>query len=975
MPKKIGDHLPVIRPELQVSHDDLVLTQHMVKLGIICRDLHSNELTMSAESRILFGIREDAHQSNQGVFEKAIHAGDLERVKRCLQNAIDAKETVRFDYRIVLPDGKLRWIHSRAQITADDKGTPKTLLCTVMDITDFKITETALRDRDAHLRAVTNTLPDPMWLKDPNGVYIACNREFERLMDTEESEIRGKTDYDLFSTQRADVSCENDRFAMASGRPTISQEEITYADDGHKELVEIIKAPMYTQDGKLIGILGVAHDITERKQHEVFSEFQARRAGASLELPRAAESMDEASFIQRGLEIMEDLTGSRVSFLHFIADDEKSVEASTFSKRTLAEYQPLESTHHHPVAKSGAFAATLDQHEPLLINDCAKCPDAAGLPAGFPKLKRVISLPIIEKGKVVVVAGVGNKDLEYSDLDVETVQLLANDIWRIVHRQRTSVQLHKLAQAVEQSPESIVITNLDSEIEYVNQAYLEQTGYSQEELTGRNLRIIQSGKTPVENYRALRHALSRGQNWRGEFINRRKDGSEFISSALVAPLRQADGSITHYIGISSDITENKHVAAELENHRHHLEELVDQRTTELAEAQLRAETASKAKSKFLTNMSHEIRTPMNAIIGLTHLLQHTNPSPEQAESLAKIDRSAGHLLSIINDILDISKIEAGKVFLENADFSTASLFTHVSSMLREQIRIKGLNLEAEFGDVPAWLKGDLTRLRQALLNYASNAVKFSEQGTITLRALILVEEDERLLLRFEVQDSGIGIEPDKLDNLFQAFEQADASTTRKYGGTGLGLVITRRLAELMGGEAGVESEPGEGSTFWFTAWLGRGQPVEEAEPDGESLDVRAYLSSREQQIRILLVEDNAINREVALALLTRVGLVVDTAENGLVAVDNICANPYDLVLMDIQMPECDGLEATRKIRSMNESGNTIAARNSRIPILAMTANVFEEDRRICLEAGMDELVGKPVEPDELFTTIVKWLSR
>lgn len=967
------NHPSKTKSELTVSHDDMVLAQRVAKLGILCRDLHTNVLTLSAEFLVLFGIQEDAFQSNQDVFEQAIHPNDRERVNRALRNAIDDKETVSFDCRIVLPDGKVRWIHTRAQITADDQGVPKTLLCTVMDITDFKVTETALRDRDAHLRAVTNTLPDPMWLKDPDGTYIACNREFERLMNTEESGITGKTDYDLVSREQADVSCANDKFAMASGRPTINQEEITYADDGHKELAEIIKAPMYAQDGELIGILGVARDITERKQHEAFSEFQARRAEALLELPGAAESMDEESFVQRGLEIMENLTGSRVSFLHFIGDDQKCIEASTFSKCTLARYHPIKSTHHYPIVMSGAFAAMLSQHEPLLINDYPIHPGEAALPAGFPNLKRAINLPIAEEGKVVVVIVVGNKDKEYNDLDVETVQLIASGIWRTVQRQRTSAQLHKLAQAVEQSPESIVITNLDSEIEYINQAYLEQTGYSVEELIGRNPKILQSGKTPVESYRSLRRALSRGQNWQGEFINKRKDGSEFIESVMIAPLRQADGTITHYIGVNSDITENKRVATELEIHRHHLEELVDKRTEELVEAQRRAETANRAKSEFLANMSHEIRTPMNAIIGLTHLLQHDGPSPEQAESLSKIDRSAGHLLSIINDILDISKVEAGKMFLEKANFSTDSLFKHILSMLHEQTRAKELSLEVETRDVPDWLNGDLTRLRQALLNYASNAVKFSEQGTITLRAVKLKEKDEQLLVRFEVQDTGIGINPEKLGDLFRAFKQADASTTRKYGGTGLGLIITRRLAELMGGEAGAESEPGKGSTFWFTAWLSRGQPVDKTTAEGSTMDARAYLNSRHQETRILLVEDNAINCEVAMALLTRIGLVVDTAENGLVAVDKAAANPYDLVLMDIQMPKCDGLEATRRIRSMTGSGNSIAARNGGIPILAMTANVFGEDRRACLEAGMDELVGKPVEPEKLFATITKWL--
>jgi two-component system sensor histidine kinase/response regulator len=956
------------------SQDDLELAQQVANLGFFSWNLHSDALTMSDEFLTLFGLQGAEHHANKDVFEQAIHPEDRERVNGSLQTAIADQETVKIDYRIYRPDGKMLWVHTRAQVTADNRGIPTSLLCTVMDITDFKLSEIALHGRDAQLRAVTNTLPDPMWLKDPYGVYIACNREYQRLLGTNEAGIIGRSDYELFGKERADVFCENDNFAMASGRPTINQEEITYADDGHKELVEILKAPIYTEDGVLIGVLGVARDITERKQHEAFSEFHARRAEALLDLPGAAESMNEDDFIQRGLEIMEDLTGSQISFLHFIDDDQNSIETSTFSERTLAEYHPLTSTPNHPIVKPEAFNEVLKQREPLLINNYAGLPGDSGLPAGFPDLKRVINLPIIEKGKIVVVTGVGNKEQKYTELDIETVQLISNDIWRIVQRQRSSLQLRKLAGVVEQSPENIVITNLDSEIEYVNKAFLEQTGYSREELVGRNPRTLQSTKTPEERYNALWLALSRGRSWQGEFINMRKDGSEYTESALIAPLRQDDGTITHYMFVSSDITENKRIASELENHQHHLEELVKKRTEELEEAQKRAETASKTKSEFLANMSHEIRTPMNAIIGLTHLLRHTDPSPEQAKSLSKIDRSAEHLLSIINDILDISKIEAGKVFLEKSDFRTDSLSHYVLSVLREQIQAKGLNVEIDSTDVPVWLSGDLTRLRQALLNYVSNAVKFSEKGTITVRIVNLEEESERLLIRFEVQDTGIGVRPDKLGDLFQPFEQADASTTRKYGGTGLGLIITRRIANLMGGEAGAESELGKGSTFWFTAWLGRGTPVEEDKPEGLVADARAYLGSRHQGTRVLLVEDNAINSEVAVALLSRVGLDVDTAENGLKAIEKVCTSAYDLVLMDIQMPECDGLEATQRIRAMTDSENSIAARNSGIPILAMTANVFEEDRKACLAAGMNALVDKPVKPENLYATAAKWLS-
>jgi len=364
-------------------------------------------------------------------------------------------------------------------------------------------------------------------------------------------------------------------------------------------------------------------------------------------------------------------------------------------------------------------------------------------------------------------------------------------------------------------------------------------------------------------------------------------------------------------------------------------------------------------------MSHEIRTPLNAITGMAYLIRRSGLNAEQMDRMDKLEAAGEHLLSIINAILELSKIEAGKVTLNETPIRIESVFANVLTMLQERAQAKHLQFIARPGELPGQLLGDQTALQQALLNYAVNAIKFTETGSVTLRADIVEEDAHAVLLRFTVEDTGIGIAADALPRLFSAFEQVDNTTTRKYGGTGLGLAITRRLAELMGGTAGASSTPGQGSTFWFTARL-RKQEDTVHEPATTSADACRPAPDLAPH-RILLVEDEPINREVASMMLEDAGLVVDTAEDGLQAVDRLEKQEYALILMDMQMPNMDGLEATRCIRRL--------PLGRAVPIIAMTANAFEEDRSRCLAAGMDDFISKPADPERLIQVISHWLSQ
>ncbi|WP_227470439.1 CHASE domain-containing protein [Massilia sp. YMA4] len=516
--------------------------------------------------------------------------------------------------------------------------------------------------------------------------------------------------------------------------------------------------------------------------------------------------------------------------------------------------------------------------------------------------------------------------------------LIYSYVFMLTSQRRKAQEQRRLLDSVLDTVDAhVYMKDAERRYVYVNARQAQVMGRPADSIVGRTDRELMPAAQAEATWQEDRLVLADGMKRSSEGQYADADGTVRHLWTVKAPVELDSGRAV--IALSTDVTQ-----------LHRLKE--------------EAQAASEAKSAFLSNMSHEIRTPMNSVIGMAHLALKSVTDPRQRDYLQKIYHSGQHLLGIINHILDFSKIEAGRLELEVLDFSLDALLANVASQLGEEASRRGLELVFEtWPGLPAQLRGDPLRLEQVLLNFTSNAIKFSEQGRIFIRARAEESRDSEILVRFEVQDRGIGMTTEQVAKLFQSFHQADASTTRKYGGTGLGLVISKQLAELMGGTVGVESASGVGSTFWFTARLERGAAL--AAPAPAALEEESMAAIRGASI--LLVEDNVFSQQVGQELLEDAGATVVVANNGREAIDLLQKGHFDCVLMDVQMPVMDGYEATRQIRAHPRLSGTL--------VIAMTANAGREDEARCLAAGMDEFVTKPIAPALLFGVLSKWLSQ
>lgn len=993
------------RQQLEESERRLQLAVRAARMGVWEYDFSADALYWSPEIFALFGVppckpsralcRSIEYEEDRGVSDAA------------MQLAIATQSPYFAQYRVVT-DGQIHWVQDYGTVSYSENGQPQRAIGVAQDVTErkhieheLKSTLRTLENERTLLKLLFRTIPDLVWLKDLDGAYLACNPEFEQFFGKVEQDIVGKTDFDFMDEAQAEFFRAHDRNALHAGRPTTNEEWITYASDGHRALKVITKTPMYRADGGVVGVLGIAHDITQMRA--IQDELEGHRRNLerliedrTTELTVAHQQLLDTQFAMDKVGI--GITWADPETGQFLYVNDYHARCLGYEPAEMLKLTVIDIDIHLTRERFIQESAGIREQGYAQFETTQQRKNGETFPAEMTiyyhpgsstsRARFIAFMTDITRRKENEQALIAAKEAaeQANASNAALVMQLEAANRRLNMNDRRLTAMFALSQRASQLDEQALLhAGIDEAIRLTNSTigYLHFVGDDGETLA----LLIWSADIHWRFGPGLGESrpMSEAGVWR-EYVSYRcpilqnelphmpdyQEGTR----GLVTLVRQLGvpiwdgGKISLLVGVgnkaeaydASDLNQLQLIGNDL------WAIIVRRRTElELAKAKEAAEAATVAKSAFLANMSHEIRTPLNAILGLSYLLRQEATSSTQREKLQKIDVAGRHLLSLINDVLDLSKIEAGKLTLNFANFHLSSVLDNVASIVKDSVSDKGLTLHLDPDHVPLWLWGDATRLRQALLNYAGNAVKFTEQGSIHLRALLLEESTDKLRVRFEVSDTGIGIDPEQQSRLFKDFEQADTSTARKHDGTGLGLSLTRRLIGLMGGIVGFESVLGRGSTFWFEVPLQRGHgPDTKGKGQEPQPTAQSWLRSTHRGTRILVAEDNPINVEVVAELLHAAGLDVVTAENGLEAVALARRSRFSLVLMDMQMPKMSGIEATRVIRELPGW--------HAIPIIALTANAFLEDRQACLESGMNDVLNKPVEPSQLYAALQHWLT-
>ena len=1004
-------------------------------------DESSTTLYISPQIEKILGISPAEYKVDPDFWVKHLYPGDRERVLNELSRSHESGQPFNSEYRMVTQDGRLVWLGDDAVIVRDDKGNPLHLQGVMFDITERKRAEEALKESEEKFRTFMETASDLMHIADKNGNYTYVNESMARTLGYSKEEMLGMhVTQNLSKEILKEVFKQKWEELVAKGR--IDLETTWVTKDGKEIYGELKVVAIYDNDGKYAGSRAVFHDLTERKRAEEKLRLFSQSVNSSIDGIAMGNLESKITYVNETFVRMfgyskEELIGKEIAIIY---PDDQMPKLEEALKATL----------------EGGWTGEL----------VGKRKDGELFPMAV-SASRVVD----DEGKVIAHMA------SHSD---------------ITERKRAEESLRLQSEIAANMSEGVyLIRASDGVIVYTNPKFEEIFGYGPDEMLGKHVSIVNAPteKSPEETAKEISEFINKHGFWRGEINNIKKDGTPFWCYASVSMFDHPEhGKV--WVVVHTDITERKRAEENLKK------------------AKEEAEEANRLKSEFLANMSHEIRTPMNAIIGMSGIALDTDLTDEQREYLSIVKESGYALLGLLDDILDLSKIEADRIELETIDFDLRALVEGVTDTLAPRASVKGLELACLIhNQVPFLLRGDPGRLRQILMNLGGNATKFTEKGEVVIRVELEEETEDSATLQFSVTDTGIGILKDKQTKIFESFTQADGSTTRKYGGTGLGLSISRRLVELMGGKIGVDSQPGKGSRFWFTATLEKQKEFKDIPPASVPADIRGkrilvvddnktnrtilvkmlesfgcsaeavesgdeaikilkravhkeklfdlvlldmqmpemdgretlraikhdpeikhvavviltsigergdaaqlqalgcagYLmkpvkqsqlfdtiitvlsrqkagtkekpisivtrhtiaEQKRRRVRILLAEDNPMNQKLAVALLKKTGYWVDAVENGRMAIEALNHTAYHLILMDVQMPEMNGFDATKAIRE--KEGD-----QKHTPIVAMTAYAMKGDQERCLQAGMDDYISKPIEPQELLDAIEKW---